>query len=130
MTHPVTSPRATPCRLMASVIAVGAFIHTAAYADPSHHWAGSTATLVHGTGAAVAHVDFTNRLGGAVPHMRFTLDLGGLAVDVIVNNRPGDEPDVYEVIAPEGLLAIPPVIEVDEDGTGRISIYSADGVGA
>ena len=62
--------------------------------------------------------------------MRFTIDLGGLAVDVIVDNQPGDQPDVYEVIAPEGLLAIPPIIEVDEDGTGRISIYSAMGVGA
>ena len=61
---------------MKSILALIAMT-TTAYADPSHHWAGSTATLIPGTGAAVAHVDFTNRLGGAVPHMRFTLDLGG-----------------------------------------------------
>jgi hypothetical protein len=114
-------------RIIAAATVLWVVAIAAAFADVSHHWAGSTATLIPGTGAAVAHVDFTNRLVGAVPHMRFTLDLGGLAVEVIVNNRPGNQPDVYEVIAPDGFLAIPPIIEVDEDGAGRISIYSALG---
>jgi len=103
---------------------------TAAHAGPVHHWGGSNATLSARPGVPLAYVDFTNRLTNSLPDLAFTLDLGGFEVEVIVTNTPGRLPDTYQVIPPEGYIAIPQILEVEEDGTGRVAIYRMDGVGA
>jgi hypothetical protein len=103
---------------------------TAAHADPSHHWGGSSATLSPGPGVPLAYVDVINRLtSGHNMVLEFTLDLGGFEVAVTVTHGNGDLPDRYEVVPPEGYIAVPMMIDLDEGSTGRIAIYSADGVG-
>ena len=104
---------------------------TAAHADPSRNWGGSSATLSAGPGTPMAYVDFVNRLTVVNEmFMAFTLDLGGFDVEIDVDHGPGDAPDRYTITPPEGFIAVPQIIEVDEGDTGRVAIYRADGVGA
>ena len=104
---------------------------TAAHADPSRNWGGSSATLSAGPGTPMAYVDFVNRLtSGHALFMAFTLDLGGFEVEIDVDHGPGDAPDRYTITPPEGFIAVPQIIDVDEGETGRVAIYRADGVGA
>jgi hypothetical protein len=106
---------------------------TAANAEPQAKWQASTATLSAGPGNPIAYVDFTNGPDWGAGDTRMTLDLGGFEVVVIATvtmGMGGNPPDVYEVIPPEGYIAVPNILEVDENATGRVAIYSADGVGA
>ena len=122
--------RTTAKGLMALCLALGFFI-PAANAAPVHTWGGSSATLSPGPDIPLAYVDCVNRLtSDHDPVLRFTLDLGGFEVGVIVVHGSGNIPDTYTITPPEGFIAVPPVIEVQEGATGRIAIFSADGVGA
>jgi hypothetical protein len=77
----------------------------------------------------VADVVATNRLTrGHDRETGATLYLGELAVDVLVIHHPGILPDEVIVEVPEGYLAIPPVIMIEENAVGVIAIHRADEV--
>lgn len=104
------------------------FLAGAALAEPTHDWGGSSATLSHGTGDAVAEVECVNRLtAGGATVLHFALTLDGFAVSVTVEQGHGDIPDTYAVTAPTGYVAVPPSVTVAENDSATIRIFLADG---
>lgn len=74
---------------------------------------------------AVAEVEFKNaQVHGITQTERFTLSIDGMSVEVIATTGNGMTPDRMEVIPPDGFVAIPQVIDVEEDDTGIIYIYA------
>lgn len=103
------------------------FLAGAAFAEPSHDWGGSSATLSHGTGDAVAEVECVNRITSGPSLLSFTLTLDGFEVAVIVEQGDGDIPDRYTVTPPPGYVAIPPSVTVAEHDSATILIFLSDG---
>jgi hypothetical protein len=95
-------------------------------------WGGSNASVVTLQAAeppAVAEVVFVNTLTFGSPREPFTLRSGGVEVSVSIEFGPGSEPEVMTVETPEGLIAVPAVLVVDDYTTGTVRIFCADGVG-
>ncbi len=117
---------------MKALIAAALLLTTPAFAAPSYNWGGSSATLVMGPGVPVAtvicHNEMTGGQGGQGED--FTLSVGAFEVQVSVWQEWGDVPDRYTVTPPEGYVAVPQFIDVDENGTAEIQIYSMEGFGA
>ena len=91
-------------------------------------WGGSSATL-NPDATAFARVDCVNRMtSGTSPHLAFTLDMDGLTVGVTVEQGLGNAPDVYAVTVPDGFVAIPPSLTLDEDSAGVILIYETGAI--
>jgi hypothetical protein len=99
-----------------------------AHAETTHTWGSpffaSTITLqptdVEG---AVAEVLFDNKTVHADELARFDLTLDGLTVSVEALVGRGLTPDRMTVFPPDGYLAVPPELDVDEDAVGRIVIF-------
>ncbi len=116
---------------MKALIAAALLLATPAFAAPSYNWGGSSATLVMGPGVPVATVICNNRMtSGPGQGEDFTLSVGAFEVQVSVWQEWGDVPDRYTVTPPEGYVAVPQFIDVDENGTAEIQIYSMEGFGA
>ena len=80
-------------------------------------------------GAHVATVTLHNRLTWADANpVQVALYLHGIAVEVIITHMPGDIPDVLQVIPPDGFIAIPKRVAVDENDAGSVMIYRIDGM--
>jgi hypothetical protein len=81
--------------------------------------------------AAFACVTFDNTfVGSAFNPERGTVSLGGVTVQVIIDQGLSGVPDTMTVIPPEGLIAIPPSVTVEENASGTVMLFSADGAGA
>lgn len=99
-----------------------------AHAENVHTWGSpslaSTITLqptnVEG---AVAEIVFDNRTVHADELARFDLTLDGLTVSVEALVGRGLTPDRMTVFPPDGYIAEPPELDVDEDAVGRIVIF-------
>ena len=114
--------------VLGGLITGASFIAGAAFAEPSHDWGGSSATLAHGEGDAIAQVECVNRLTkGRDTFLHFTLDLDGLSVAVTVEQGGGDIPDRYTVTPPAGYVAVPPSVTVAENDSATILIFLSDG---
>jgi len=97
-------------------------------AETSRHWGESSATITPGQGGPVAVVLCRNELTfTAESTFAFMLELDGLAVLVRVEQGPNTVPDRYTVEPPEGFVAVPPFIELDEGTSGEILIYQLEG---
>ncbi len=98
-----------------------------AHADTTYTWGSvfypSTITL-QPTDApgAVAEVVFDNKTVHIDELVTFTLDLDGLAVTVDALVGQGMTPDRFTVTPPDGYVAVPPEMDVDEDAVGVILV--------
>jgi hypothetical protein len=78
-------------------------------------------------GAHVATVTLHNRLTWADANpVQVSLYLHGIAVEVVITHMPGDIPDVLTAIPPDGFIAIPERVAVDENSAGSVTIYRLD----
>ena len=105
--------------------AILALIAAPAFASDIHHWGGSYAQLVPANnGPHVATVICHNEIVmvGAMD-FGFALTLGALTVQVEIEQGVGDTPDLYRVTPPEGFIAIPPAIFVNEGQSEEIRIF-------
>jgi hypothetical protein len=114
---------------IAALLALALLVALPASAETTHTWGYlpgyiSTITLqptdVEG---AVAEVVFDNRTVHADELARFDLTLDGLTVSVEALVGRGLTPDRMTVFPPDGFIAEPPELDVDEDAVGRIVIY-------
>jgi hypothetical protein len=105
--------------------AILALIAAPAFASDIHNWGGSYAQLVPAdNGPHVASVICHNELTMDSPmQFGFALTLGPLTVQVEIEHGNGDIPDLYRVIAPEGFIAIPPAIFVNEGQSEEIRLF-------
>ncbi len=117
-------------RAIAAFFALMLFLHWAvpANSETARHWGESSATITAGQGGPVAVVSCRNELTfTAESTFAFMLELDGLAVLVRVEQGPNTVVDRYSVEVPEGFVAIPPFIELDEGTSGEILIYQLEG---
>jgi hypothetical protein len=99
-----------------------------ALADDTAYCGESLAALRPGEGEAVAQVIILNRYSAAPNSCQEDVTLNGLNVVVQFANQPGREPDTVRVIVPEGYIAIPPEISLEEDEQGAIEIFAVGGL--
>lgn len=108
----------------ALILALAAF---PAHADTTYSWKSgkqfSTITL-QPTDApgAVAEVEFINKTVHTDEDVSFVLDLDGLSVTVDASVGRGLTPDRFTVTPPDGYVAMPPELDVQEDGVGVILV--------
>lgn len=117
-------------RWISAFFALMLFLHWAvpANSEISRSWGESSATITAGQGGPVAVVACRNELTfTAESTFAFMLELDGLAVLVRVEQGPNTAVDRYTVEPPEGFVAIPPFIELDEGTSGEILIYQLEG---
>lgn len=133
ITNPVSAGQCA--RLLPVKLAAG-FVLAASFASAEEYRWGVTDLLpdasyivTHpGEGAGhVASLVFTNRLNGGVFHARHEL-FEGVRIVVTIRDQSGDVPDELTVEVPDGFLAIPPAISVEEDSSGTIEIFEASEV--
>jgi len=105
--------------------AILTMIGAPAFASDIHNWGGSYAQLVPAdNGPHVASVICHNELTMDSPmQFGFALTIGGLTVQIEIEQGSGDIPDLYRVIPPEGFIAIPPAIFVNEGQSEEIRIF-------
>lgn len=101
------------------------------YAQESHVWAKSTSfvTLVPSNGPAVAIVIFKNEQI-QVQTETFKLHIPGLTITVRTMVREGMMFDSIAVYVPNGFVAVPKVLDVEEGALGVTSIYSVLSAGS
>ena len=81
------------------------------------------------TGGPVASVTFQNEDIHTQSEV-FDLEIPGLTVTVETRiNHAGRSPDTFAVTVPEGFVAAPPEMMVEEGETAVILIYSVEGLG-
>ena len=88
---------------------------------------GATITLEQPTGH-VATVHCQNELTQGTSTTTGEITIGGITVEVRVVHMPGDQPDKFEVYPPEGYIAVPRYLNVNEGDTGEIRIFELDGI--
>lgn len=98
-----------------------------------YEWGGPDPSVVEtypGEGMGhVATVTFHNTLTyPIIGRVSVPLTEGGVSLAVTVGQRPGDDLDRLTVTPPEGYIAIPAFIDVEEDASGSVEIFEADGV--
>jgi len=98
-----------------------------AHADTSYVWKSgrqlSTVTLEPTTApGAVAQVRFENKTVHADEAVTFVLDLEGVSVTVDALVGRGLTPDRMTVTPPDGFIAVPSELDVNEDALGVILI--------
>lgn len=92
----------------------------------SHNLSGSLVTMQDtARPGALAEVELRNiPNNGEHDNGSFELTHNGITVTVTFTWNAFGSPDQIEVEAPEGFVAVPPVIEVDEHSVGTIYIFS------
>ena len=98
-------------------------------AAASIFWGGTGATIVleQPTGH-VATVICKNELTQGTSLTNGEITVGGITVSVIVTHLPGDQPDRFQVDPPEGYIAVPRYLYVNENETGEIRIFELEGM--
>lgn len=114
-------------------ILAASILSSPALAEDTRTWrAGSMVSQMHlapATGGPVASVTFHNEDIHTKSEI-FDLAIPGLTVTVKTEiNHAGRSPDTFAVTVPEGYVAAPPEMTVDEGATAVILIYSVEGVG-
>lgn len=121
---------------MRHVLQALAVVVHAAFAAPAPALASSTADW-DGTGctlrsiegqAHVAQLDCENRLTGGQPITRAELTADGLTVGLTVFHGPGDIPDRFIVVVPDGFFAVPSEVDIPENAGDTVLIYEWTGM--
>jgi hypothetical protein len=95
-----------------------------AMADATLSWGGTGCTLALVTGAAhVAEVTCVNVQTSGASYTQGEMTINGLGVGLTVLHGPGDIPDKFTISPPEGYIAVPNVLVLDEDTSGVVLIY-------
>jgi len=84
-------------------------------AEP-YYWDGSRITFSDKT------VTYHNDLSYGPQDFNKVLTDGGLSVTVLILQEPGNNPDTMHVIPPQGYIAIPESVLVEEGDSGEILI--------
>jgi hypothetical protein len=103
----------------------------AAFAQDTFAWTPDTRVTIQPTAqpGAVAEVVFLNQEIHTAFGYTFDLTLDGLTVTVVMEiNAAGGAADRMTVTPPEGYIAVPDSVLVDENGAGVIHIYE-DAIG-
>lgn len=105
-----------------------ALLATPAAAQDALHWGGSSATLRPADAPAVAVVDLVNGpTGFGIPDPDGQLTLGGFSVHLRVIGRGNPAPDTYLIVPPEGYIAVPAEVTLEEGGRATVTIYRSEG---
>lgn len=108
-------------------IAALALLASPAFADDTAYCGESLAAMRPGEGEAVAQVIILNRYSAAPNDCQSDVTLNGLNVVIQFANQPGRTPDAVRVVVPEGFIAIPPEVTLDEDEQGTVEIFAIEG---
>lgn len=116
----------TTRHLLSAILAI-TLTSVPAKAETFHKWGDDlafTVELVEGTGGAhVASVIAHNEMTQGFEVVTTTLDGG---VIVTIDMKDGDIPDIVIVTAPQGYIAIPAQLSLEEGATGEIRILRLD----
>lgn len=94
-----------------------------AQAQDAAYWGGTGCVLVPVEGQAhIAEARCINLLTGYQPWTEADITAGGLTVHLSVLHGPDRVPDQFVVTPPDGFVAVPPVLVLDEDQTGVVRI--------
>ena len=117
--------RSTPLSTWLPVFGLAALFAGQAFAD-QRNLSGSMVTMQDtDKPGAVAEVEFSNLPNNSErDNGTFEMTHNGITVAVTFTWNAFGSPDQIEVTAPEGYVAIPPVIEVSERGVGTIYLFS------
>jgi len=110
-------------------VALFALLAWPTWADTSHNETSVDVAVAAADGPHVAVVSVTNHFRRSVSSSPFDLEVDGLRVRVTVNEGRNTLPDIVTVEAPEGFIAVPMSVELDEGQSGEILIYAIEGVG-
>lgn len=95
-----------------------------AQAQDAAYWGGTGCVLVPVEGQAhIAEARCVNLLTGYQPWTEADMTAGGLTVHLSVLHGPDRVPDEFTVTPPDGFVAVPPVLVLDEDQVGTILLY-------
>lgn len=100
------------------------FLALPAHANDSAFWAETGCQLVPVEGQAwVAEVRCQNFLTSMTsPDVSAELRIDGLTVNLDLSQTAGRVPDVFTVVPPDGYVADPPVLVLDEDARGVVRV--------
>jgi hypothetical protein len=108
-----------------------ALLASPAFAQDTVYWGGTSSHIrlqTTDSPGAVAEVEFQNAPIHTDAEQTHSLSLGGLTVQADMILGRGALPDRMTITPPEGLIAVPPFVDVPEGQTRVIYLYSADGV--
>jgi hypothetical protein len=91
-------------------------------------WGGTTnpsSVTLRQEDGALAVVEFVNTIVPGFP-TGFTLTAGELTVTVDIEHFSGSIPETMTVHPPEGVVAVPPVLVVEDGTTGTIRLFCLD----
>ncbi len=104
-------------------LVAAAFLALPASAQDAAYWGGTGCVLVPVEGQAhIAEARCVNLLTGYQPWTEADITAGGLTVHLSVLHGPDRVPDEFTVTVPDGFVAVPPVLVLDEDQTGVVRI--------
>lgn len=99
-----------------------------ARAESTANWGGTGCTLrAVDDQAHVAVLSCHNRLTGGQPITRADLTAEGVTVGLTVFHGPGDIPDRFIVVVPDGFYAVPSEVDIGEDAGADVLIYEWTG---
>ena len=93
-----------------------------AFTLPAQAETGCALRLVDGQ-AHVAELSCRNILAGSPDVTHQALIDGGLSVGVTILHGPGEVPDRFQVVVPEGFLAVPAEVDVEENTGTTVLVY-------
>jgi hypothetical protein len=101
-----------------------AAIASPAAANPALSYGGTGCEITLTPGQAhVARITCQNRLTSGASYNEGALDAGGLIVGLTINHGPGDIPDTFTITPPDGYVAIPSTLILDENTDGEMLLY-------
>ena len=108
--------------MRSAILATLAFTLPAAAQDAAM-WHGTGCVLVPVEGEAwVAEARCVNVLTYDQPWTEGDMTAGGITVHLSVLHGPDDVPDTFTLTPPEGFVAVPPVLVLDEDTRGVVRV--------
>lgn len=97
----------------------------AALAGPIANWGGTFCKLEPAMQQQhIAKVTCSNILTGGETENRAVLSIGGLAVGITATMGPGRSTDKFELTLLDGLIAVPPMIDLQEGASGSMLIFA------
>lgn len=75
----------------------------------------------------VAEVTCINVVTAGNYHDEAQITSGGISVGLTIDHGPGEAPDRFTVTPPDGYVAQPPVMDLDERTSGVVLVYTWQG---
>ena len=113
----------------AFIVVIGALCAAAvARAQDAVTWGGTACQLspTPPHEASIAALTCSNLLVGGNTHNEAILFMQGFPVKIVATFGPGNVPDTFAVTVPDGFVAVPPEMTLDEGGSGTVLIFAMD----